>query len=197
MSARALLFDLGGVVCRFLPERRLAALAGLSGLESEQIRARLWDSGLDADFDGGKFTAASMVRAVCERLGIDAPYAAIEQAWTAAFEPDPDVLAIVAAGRQRHRTALLTDNGPLLRDAMPRLFPEISRLLDPLLFSCDLRARKPSPAIFLRALDRLGVAPGDVILIDDSPAAVDSARAAGLQVVLFTSAPELRTQLGI
>lgn len=196
MSVRVLLFDLGGVVCRFLPERRLAALAALAGVNAAEVSVRIWESGLDAAFDVGEYRAEEMARAIRERLGIAASDTDIEEGWATAFEPDTEVLALIAAARDRYRTALLTDNGPLLRDAIPRRFPELARLLDPLLFSCDLRARKPAPAIFLRAVERLAVPPAEVLLIDDSLPAVEGARAAGLQAIHFTSAGELSAALG-
>lgn len=42
---------------------------------------------------------------------------------------------------------------------------------------------KPAPDIFLVAARELGVAPGDCVVVEDSPAGVQAARAAGMQVV--------------
>lgn len=47
--------------------------------------------------------------------------------------------------------------------------------------------KKPDPAAYLAALAELGVAPGDVIAIEDSPAGLESARGAGLGVVITYS----------
>ncbi|AUH35239.1 HAD-IA family hydrolase [Paracoccus tegillarcae] len=44
---------------------------------------------------------------------------------------------------------------------------------------------KPAPDLFLLAARQLGVAPGDCIVIEDSPAGIRAARAAGMRVVGF------------
>ena len=42
---------------------------------------------------------------------------------------------------------------------------------------------KPAPDIFLLAARALGVAPRDCVVVEDAPAGVEAARAAGMQVV--------------
>ena len=59
------------------------------------------------------------------------------------------------------------------------------RHLGPLLDAASLGARKPEPAAYAAALDRLGVAPGEVVFVDDLEENVHGAEAAGLRGVLF------------
>ena len=200
MASRArpvntILFDLGGVVCRFRPERRLAALAADCGLPSEEVRARIWDSGFDAECDLGRYDAAAIHARVQDMLGLRMDYERFRAAWALAFEPDGEVLEVVDEVRRHVRAALLTDNGPVLREAMPALFPEITERLHPLLFSCELGALKPRGELFAAALARLGEPPERVVLVDDSPYVVKGARAFGLAAVRFTTAGALRRAL--
>ncbi|MEW9553773.1 HAD family hydrolase [Nonomuraea sp. NPDC050783] len=53
--------------------------------------------------------------------------------------------------------------------------------------SADLRARKPDPAAYLAVLDAMGVAAGEVVLVDDRPANLDPARSLGMRTILFRS----------
>ena len=46
---------------------------------------------------------------------------------------------------------------------------------------------KPSPEIYLKAAEKLGFDPADCIAIEDAPAGVESANAAGMRVVLVRS----------
>lgn len=46
---------------------------------------------------------------------------------------------------------------------------------------------KPSPEIYLKAAEKLGFDPGHCIAVEDAPAGVESARAAGMKVVLVRS----------
>jgi phosphoglycolate phosphatase len=56
--------------------------------------------------------------------------------------------------------------------------------------------KKPAPDMLLAALEQFGVAPGDAVMVGDSPADVDSARAAGIASVIvrggYTSIPAER-----
>jgi len=183
------------VVCRFRPERRLAALSAATGLAGAEIHARIWDSGLDADMDGGRYTFDEACRAVADALGCAVPRETLLAAWALASEPDPDVLAVVDALRRERRTAMLSDNGPLLLAALPRHLPELAPRFDPLCFSSELGAVKPTAACFARALARAGVGPERALLIDDLPENAEGARAHGLAGIVFTGAAELRREL--
>ncbi len=195
MPIRVVLFDLGGVVCHFLPERRLAALAKASGLPESEVYARIWKSGLDRQVDRGDFTAEGVHRAFAEKLGLTLDYEEFSALVTLGFEPNADVLTVVDAVRREVRTGLLTDNGPVLLRAMPRRFPEIVRRFDWLPFSPEMKALKPSPELFARVLERLEQRAEEVLLIDDSMPNVEGARAVGLQACHYTDIESLRRDL--
>lgn len=61
---------------------------------------------------------------------------------------------------------------------------------DVMVSATDVERGKPAPDIFLAAAERLGVDPADCLVVEDSPAGVQAARAAGMTVVaLLTSTP--------
>lgn len=60
----------------------------------------------------------------------------------------------------------------------------------------DAGRPKPDPAPYRVALLRLGVAPADAVAIDDSPAGIRSARAAGLAAVALPAEGGLRWGFG-
>lgn len=60
-------------------------------------------------------------------------------------------------------------------------------LLEPHLFSAAMVARgKPAPDLFLHAAARMGAAPDRCLVIEDSPAGIEAARAAGMTAFAFT-----------
>lgn len=191
----AVLFDLGGVVCRFRSERRLAALAADCGLPVSEVRARVWDSGFDAECDAGRYTAGEIYWETKRLLDLNMSYEQFRSAWALAFEPNRAVIALAATLAGRVRTPLLTNNGPVLLDAMPIIFPEIAGRFRPLLFSCELGALKPNSKLFAEALLRLNEPAEHVLLVDDSPEAVDGAQKAGLATIRFTTAESLQSEL--
>jgi HAD superfamily hydrolase (TIGR01509 family) len=71
-----------------------------------------------------------------------------------------------------------------------RLSLRVTGLLDklePYIFSATMVEHgKPAPDLFLYAASRLGVAPKACIVVEDSPAGVKAAKAAGMTVFAFT-----------
>lgn len=57
----------------------------------------------------------------------------------------------------------------------------------PHIFSATMVSRgKPAPDLFLHAARTMGYAPQDCLVIEDSPAGIEAARAAGMRVIAFT-----------
>ncbi|MCJ0972947.1 HAD family hydrolase [Pseudomonas sp. PS1] len=50
---------------------------------------------------------------------------------------------------------------------------------------------KPAPDVYLLAAERMGVAPGRCLVVEDSPTGVLAARTAGMQVIGFTGASHI------
>ncbi|MGC4951068.1 HAD family hydrolase [Streptomyces sp. DT224] len=181
---QALLFDLGGVVCRFHRERRLELLGAACGLSARRVESDLYTSGLIPAWDRGQGSADDVEREIRRRLGFAGTAGELRRVWCRAFEPDPEVLAAVDLVRDRP-TALFTDNDALLRAGLSEWLPEVNDRFDVLAFSCALGATKPAEEAFAGALGLLGAAPGEAFFVDDREANVRAARELGLTAVVF------------
>lgn len=186
-TRRYLLLDLGGVLCRMDHPARLARLAASCRVSVADLQEAVWASGLDDDFDRGLFTTSEIVELFRQRFGFGGDIAEFERAWVAGFVTDDEMLAVVDGVDPSIGRAILSDNGPVLLDAMPRLLPDLWRRFDHVLFSCEIKALKPSPATFQYALDRLGCAPADMLYFDDRVGNVDAARSLGIDAEVFVS----------
>jgi beta-phosphoglucomutase-like phosphatase (HAD superfamily) len=62
----------------------------------------------------------------------------------------------------------------------------IDRFDDHLFSASQVQHGKPAPDLFLLAARTMGVAPQDCLVIEDSPAGVAGAKAAGMRVLGFT-----------
>jgi glucose-1-phosphatase len=194
MHPKVIFFDLGGVVCRFQRQRRLAALGEACGVTPEQVDDALYASGLISRWDLGLDSPSDIHRTIQEKLRFPGTIRALQEVWCRAFEPDPEVLMLVDRVRPL-RTALLTDNDPLLLDAFPDLLPQAASRFDALLFSCRLGATKPESTVFTQALDIMGIAPGEAVFIDDRAVNVAAARELGITAIHFRDATALRATL--
>jgi FMN phosphatase YigB (HAD superfamily) len=191
---RGVLWDLGGVLCRFLPDRRRAALADASGCSESDVDACLTPAVLAA-LDSGQCSGLQLLEHVRATLRWDCTYDDLADAWSCAFEPDDFVLSLAAGLRPPIRSALLTDNGPVLRDGFERRFPKVVEVVDDLAFSFDYGLTKPSPELYLAACDLIGVPPEQTLLIDDSRTNVEEARVLGLDGIQYVDAGRLEHAL--
>ncbi|HDS1579846.1 TPA: HAD-IA family hydrolase [Stenotrophomonas maltophilia] len=179
MRIDLLLLDVDGVLVHYQRAQRVLHLAQALAVPAEAVQAALYDSGLEAAHDSGTLDAASYLERLGEQLGrrVDA------QTWMAARQaashPQPAVLQRLQM--LQLPLAVLTNNGALLAQALPTLLPELFPALQGRVFcSADFGLRKPAPAVFLRTLEVLGVAPAHTLFIDDLFTNVRGARLAGL-----------------
>lgn len=67
--------------------------------------------------------------------------------------------------------------------------------LEPHLFSATMvNHGKPAPDLFLHAAAHMGIAPQHCIVVEDSPAGVEAAQAAGMRVFAFAGASHARSE---
>lgn len=86
--------------------------------------------------------------------------------------------------RPPYRTAVLSNADHTLM-ARLRDRHRIADLFDDIVCSADVGVAKPEPRIYALAAERLGLAPGECVFIDDMERNIDAARAVGMQGVLF------------
>jgi putative hydrolase of the HAD superfamily len=102
------------------------------------------------------------------------------------FDPDPDMLAVVAAVRRAGlKTGLLSNTVPAHVAFLRRRHPECFAGFDAVTLSYEARAAKPEPAIYRAAVAALGVPAAQAWFVDDLAANVAGAAAAGLRASRF------------
>jgi HAD superfamily hydrolase (TIGR01509 family) len=169
----AVVVDLGGVAARFRPERRLAALASISGVEDSVIHERLFQSGFDDRAELGAYSPDQVTGFVVGALEQRVSIPALIDAWALAFQPETEVLKHIAA--LRLRKVLFTNNGPMIDACLAGPLRDLAAVFGEVICSWHLRARKPDAAAFERAAERLRLEPDQLLLLDDT---VDNVRAA-------------------
>lgn len=173
LSCRAILFDLDGVLVDSmrLITRRLRAWALGHGLDADQVvttahgrtnedLVRLVAPHLDASAEAGRM-ATDGARDVTGLRPCSGALELLDQL------PDGSWAVVTSASRHVARARLRQSGVPV-----PRV----------LITADDVRSGKPEPEPYLAAADALGVAPADCLVVEDAPAGVASARAAGAWV---------------
>jgi len=190
----ALLFDYGGVLAEEGFHKGLAEIARRQGLDPR----RLPEAGMDAIYDSGyvtgRGTEAEFWRLLKARTGLEGDEARLREEILQRFRLRPEMLALVDELRSRgFRVAILSDQTDWLDrlEARDRFFHHFHRVFN----SHHLGMGKRNPRIFRVVACRMGVEPGEVLFVDDSPGNVERTRRAGMRALRFENPEALREAL--
>ena len=140
----------------------------------------MFDSGLEQQHDAG-LDSALYLQQVSAALGSTLSIAQWQAARIAASLPQAGVIERIEQVARRLPIAILTNNGALMADTIPRILPTLATALHGrILCSGALGGRKPDPAVFVQAVELLGARAGRTLFIDDLFTNVRGARQAGL-----------------
>jgi putative hydrolase of the HAD superfamily len=179
---RALMLDVDGVLVRGRPADGRAWASGLEtdlGVSAEALHHGFFAPHWDEIVVG----RAGLMERLGPALAVIAPGVSAERLVEYWFgqdaQLDEGVLADVAALRARGVAVHLATNQEHLLAGylMGRL--GLGGRVDGIQYSAALGARKPEGAFFARAAAAVGAAPGELMLVDDTAANVEAARAAG------------------
>lgn len=144
----------------------------------------------------GAITGAAIdedrIRAVAVALGLGARVDEVLSVWWT-FDVLQPTLEVVARVRAAGVSCYLATNQDSYRAACMRDRAPYDEILDGAYYSCDIRAAKPSAAFFEHIASDLGLAPEQLLFIDDQPANVSGARAAGLNAECWTHGDGVET----
>lgn len=176
MAVHAVLWDADGVLqvlppfdslWTFLPaDTRAALLAEVFGDLTPALTGRL--------------DMSHHVDTVIERHGLAGQRAAIRAVF-AQCDPVPEGRAALAAVRRGGTRCVLATNQDSLRAGHMR--PIYEPLVDRCYFSAEVGLAKPDPAYFEHVAVDLGLAPDELLFIDDSRENIAAARQLGLRAV--------------
>ncbi len=190
---RWLVVDLGGVAAHYRPELRARTLAAATGLDPTAVDDRLFASGLDGRAERGDIPPANILDTIRAALDADITDDHLVAEWSAAFEPNPDVLDAIGAASVL--SCLFTNNGPIINLCLAGPLASVSRSFDRVVCSWELGATKPSAVAFERAQSILGASADEILLLDDSEANVQAAIRSGWHAKHVIDVVGVRTAL--
>ncbi|MEM8768288.1 MAG: HAD family phosphatase [Pseudomonadota bacterium] len=191
----AILFDLGGVLFHYEPERRWEALAAMTGLSVEDVQKRLSASGYSQACDAGRYRGKRLFDEAYRLLGQRLSRERFVHGWVSAFRPDEAVLEIALRLKEKTPIALFTNNSELVREGLEALWPAVLAPFMPRIFSADIGRMKPDPRAYEQAAVLLGEPAEAILVIDDAPVNTASAAAVGFRTLTFSDAAVLEVEL--
>ncbi|QHG89170.1 HAD-IA family hydrolase [Xanthomonas sp. NCPPB 1638] len=191
-----LLLDFDGVLASYSRPRRVAALASAAGCAQQRVQQVLFEQGLERAYDAGTLDTPTYLSQLGDGLGHRIDRATWIDARVAACRVDAAVVAQVLSVSATTPVAVLTNNGPLMADAIAKIVPSLFPLLQGrVLCSGALGGRKPDVQVYHRALAALDATAADTLFLDDLFVNVRGARAAGLHADTVRDARAVRRVL--
>ncbi len=194
-------FDFGRVLFRWRPELLLRQTMPARAIDDDSARhwtAQVFQAygGDWGEFDRGMLSADALVQRICARTGLTPQEVqAVLDASPDELQPIAETVALVERLRRPGVPMHFLSN-------MPEPFAEqlerrhaVVRQFDSGLFSSRVQLCKPDPKLFALAAERFGAAPQTLVLLDDHPANVDAARAAGWRAIGFVDAAQCAHEL--
>lgn len=194
-----LLVDFGGVLTSDV-FASFSAFCADEGLQPDAVRDRFIRDprarSLLADLETGRLTEEEFEPKFAEVLDVAAD-GLIDRLF-AGMRPDEEMLGALAAAKAAGvRTGLISNSwghGRYDRSRFPELF-------DGVVISGEEGIRKPEPRMYELGAERIGLAPGQCVFVDDLPFNLKPAQQLGMATVLHRSAaqtiPELERLLGV
>lgn len=196
---KAIIFDIGNVVHHYEEQKLFDALADWAEVSVEALQGVLQGpQGLFIAWSKGQIRSEEeFYRKLLASLGKQEkalPDHSLVLAGHERWRQDKNVMRLIARlKRSRYIVAALSNTiEPHARWVRTR---GIYRPFEVVVLSCEEGCRKPEPEIYVRTLDRLGVAAEDTVFIDDALANVQGAQRVGMQGIHFHSAVQCENDL--
>lgn len=174
---KVLLFDLGGVIVRWVG---LDELAILSGLTRETVIKRFMSSSILTSYETGQCTDDEFIAELRSVFNLSGHNNSLKRQWNDWVKPTyPGVKKAILALRARYRTACLSNTNSL---HWKRLEDHISTdvFFEKSYASHHLNLAKPDKRIYQHVLDDMKVAASDVWFFDDTMTNIKAAQNLGI-----------------
>lgn len=205
-SFRAVLWDFGGVITTspFEAFNRFEAAHGIPRDFIRTVNATNPETNAWAQFESSQITASQFDVAFESETRL-AGHAIRGNTVIDMLSGNvrPRMVEVLKICKQHYRIACLTNNvkageGPGMARSVEKAarVKEVMALFDLVIESSKEGVRKPDPRFYLRACERLAIAPSQAVFLDDLGINLKSARELGMTTIKVTNEAQAITDLG-
>jgi len=186
---KAVVFDIGGVLIDLDMEACIGTFKRVLGFDRiTELLDPCHQKGIFSRFEEGLMTEEEFCAWVLERSRPGHTPADVEYCmWSLLIGIKPETAAAVKALQGRYPLYLLSNNNPINMRRCHALLEQngIGGIYTDEFISSEMKLLKPSAAFYSEVVRRLGLAPEEILFIDDSPANVEGAKAVGIDARHF------------
>ena len=196
---RAVIFDIGRVLVKVDVPRAIEGLSQGISMSPAEFWSAIEKDPRWHDWQEGRISPHDWHLHVTKRLGSPLNFTEFCAAWNRSLDPaalqTDDLFQTLA---KKHKLALLSNTDPIHVAHLEatfgffKFFPAPTRI-----YSCSVRASKPSPVIFQAALKAVNTLAAQAVFVDDILEFVEAARSLGLHGIHYQNPAQLRSDLRI
>ena len=192
---KTVIFDLGKVLIPFDFARGYRAMEKFCDYPAAEIPKRIAATDLVPRFETGLVEPRDFVEQLSRVLDLRLTYEQFCDIWSSIFLPATLVPErLLASLAERYRLLVLSNTNAIHFDMVRQNYPLLRHFHD-LVLSYEVKAMKPSPAIYREAIARAQCRPEECFYTDDIPAYVEGACREGIDAVQFLSCAQLERDL--
>jgi putative hydrolase of the HAD superfamily len=180
---KSLLCDIGGVLLKVDFSVALKALSRASGIGEEEIKRRIFLSGIKDKHDLGLITPLDFYRQVITNEEI--PFSVFKTMWNGIFRENREVVEYVQTLAADYRLFIASNTDPIHYDCFISQYPWFS-MFQGMGLSFRLKSMKPSPEFYLKLCREFGIDFRDALFVDDLRENVEAANRLGIRSHLFS-----------
>lgn len=188
-------FDLGKVLVDFDYSIAAQKIAARSSKSPRDLHSFLGSSPLLVEYESGRIDRQGFYDSVRHAIGYQGSLEEFSGFFADIFSEMPDTIALHAELRRNHfKTYIFSNTNDLAVEHVRRNFPFFAEF-DGYIFSYEIGAMKPLPAIY-EAMEALtGRSGGDLIYFDDRAENIASALERGWRGILHETGAQTRSKL--
>jgi len=188
---KAIVFDMGGVIVPLDLQRSLDNFKTRAGFENiGDFLNATHQAGCIGEMEAGRITEDEFYADCLKYCKPGTTKEIIYECFSSLLVGiSDDALRLISELSQKYDIYLLSNNNPL---SMKWLDAELAKrgmvqsdLYKKAFLSFQLKMLKPSPEIYLKAIEEIGVQPNEILFIDDSMKNIDGARAVGINAMFY------------
>jgi putative hydrolase of the HAD superfamily len=192
-------FDLGNVLCLFSRPQEIRQVSEVSGVPEEKISEVLLnhETGILWEYERGEIDDQQFYEKFCRLTDSRPEMSALLRADSEIFQFNVELLPIVAHLEDAQIPLGILSNicPPHWRFVSDGRYGMIPGAFKKTVLSYEVGAQKPSEKIYRRATELAGVAPNQILFIDDIEENVAAAHRAGWDAVQYTTPDALEQEL--
>jgi putative hydrolase of the HAD superfamily len=192
---RNVIFDLGGVVLDWNPDRIVSRFQPVPELQAS-LKAALFGHADWRMFDRGTLTESELIDRLQSRVGgTRQELAAILDGVRDSLVEKPETVALIRALQGQGTPLYCLSNMPGSIYAHLRERHNFWDAFSGIVISGEVQMMKPEPEVFRHLLATFDLRPEESVFVDDLLANIESAKQVGLHTVWFKDAAQCRREL--